>query len=74
MKSRWTFKLEDTTVNEVWLAWVAAALPYLDGLFAFAGPSDVAELSRQLKRSGPGGRIGYDFDTRSTPRLIETDQ
>jgi hypothetical protein len=43
---------------------MAAALPYLDGLFAFAAPADVAELSRQLRRHGPGGRVGYEFDPR----------
>jgi len=47
---------------------MAAALPYLDGLFAFAGPGDVAELARQLRRQGPGGRIGYEFDPRRTHR------
>jgi uncharacterized protein with von Willebrand factor type A (vWA) domain len=44
---------------------MAAALPYVDGLFAFAGPADVAELARQLRRQGPGGRIGYEFDPRT---------
>lgn len=44
---------------------MAAALPYLDGLFAFAGPSDVAELARQLQQWGPGGRIGYEFSFRT---------
>jgi hypothetical protein len=47
---------------------MAAALPYLDGLFAFAGPGDVAELAGQLRRQGPGGRIGYEFDPRRTHR------
>ncbi|WP_323173560.1 VWA domain-containing protein [Natrialba sp. PRR66] len=43
---------------------MAAAVPYLDGLFAFAGPNDVAELARQLRQQGAGGRIGYEFDAR----------
>jgi uncharacterized protein with von Willebrand factor type A (vWA) domain len=43
---------------------MAAAKPYLDGLFAFAGPDDVAEMARQLARHGPGDRVGYQFDTR----------
>jgi hypothetical protein len=43
---------------------MAAALPYLDALFAFGGPEDVAELAGQLRRQGPGGRIGYEFDSR----------
>ena len=41
---------------------MAAALPYLDGLFAFATPDDVREMARQLRRHGPGGRIGYEFE------------
>jgi uncharacterized protein with von Willebrand factor type A (vWA) domain len=44
---------------------MAAAHPYVDGLFAFAGPDDVAELARQLRRQGPGGRIGHEFDARA---------
>ncbi|WP_010612305.1 VWA domain-containing protein, partial [Halococcus hamelinensis] len=46
---------------------MAAALPYLDGLFAFAGPDDLAELARQLDRQGRHGRIGYEYD----PRRVE---
>jgi uncharacterized protein with von Willebrand factor type A (vWA) domain len=49
---------------------MAAALPYVDGLFAFAGPADVAELARQLRRQGAGGRVGYEFDP--TTRQTET--
>ncbi|ADJ16564.1 VWA domain-containing protein [Halalkalicoccus jeotgali] len=44
---------------------MAASLPYLDGLFAFEGPSDVAELARQLREWGPGRRIGYEFDSQA---------
>ena len=47
---------------------MAAALPYVDGLFAFARPADVTEMARQLRRQGPGGRIGYEFDPRTTHR------
>ncbi|MDZ7702430.1 MAG: VWA domain-containing protein [Halobacteriales archaeon] len=43
---------------------MAAAAPYVDGLFAFAGPDDVAEMARQLARQGPGGRVGYRYDAR----------
>jgi len=46
---------------------MAAALPYLDGLFAFTGPADVAEMARQLARHGPGDRVGYAFDRRRRP-------
>ncbi|WP_435348489.1 vWA domain-containing protein [Haloarchaeobius sp. HRN-SO-5] len=41
-----------------------AALPYVDGLFAFGGPADVAEVARQLERYGPGGSVGYQHDFR----------
>ncbi|WP_455448094.1 VWA domain-containing protein [Natrinema thermotolerans] len=44
---------------------MAAAVPYIDGLFAFAGPDDVAELAQQLQQRDAGDRIGYEFDTRS---------
>ncbi len=47
---------------------MAAALPFLDGLFAFASPADVAELARQLRTAGVGGRVGYEFDTRTADR------
>lgn len=49
---------------------MAAALPSVDGLFAFAGPEDIEELARQLSRHGSGGRIGYEHD----PRRIRSDQ
>lgn len=47
---------------------MAAALPYLDGLFAFAGPDDLADLARQLRRQGSQGSIGYEHDARRTGR------
>jgi uncharacterized protein with von Willebrand factor type A (vWA) domain len=47
---------------------MAAALPYLDGLFAFAEPDDLADLARQLRRQGSHGSIGYEHDTRRTGR------
>lgn len=43
---------------------MAAALPYVDGLFAFGGNEDVAEVARQLRRHGPHGPVGYEFDFR----------
>ncbi|MFB6170174.1 MAG: VWA domain-containing protein [Haloarculaceae archaeon] len=43
---------------------MAAALPYVDGLFAFAGPDDVTELARQLSLYGTGRAIGYEQDPR----------
>ena len=48
---------------------MAAALPYVDGLFAFSGPADLAEMAHQLDRRGQHGRIGYEYD----PRRIGTD-
>ncbi|HET7323310.1 MAG TPA: VWA domain-containing protein, partial [Halococcus sp.] len=43
---------------------MAAALPYLDGLFGFAGPEDLTEIAHQLRRQGVHGRVGYEYDTR----------
>lgn len=43
---------------------MAAALPSIDGLFAFTGPDDITELTRQLTRHGTGGAIGYEHDPR----------
>lgn len=45
---------------------MAAALPAVDGLFAFADGGDVAELARQLDRHDRR-RLGYQFD----PRRLE---
>jgi len=43
---------------------MATALPYVDGLFPFAGADDVDELARQLRLRGPRGTIGYEQDPR----------
>jgi uncharacterized protein with von Willebrand factor type A (vWA) domain len=43
---------------------MAAALPYVDALFAFGGNDDLAEIARQLDRYGPGGPVGYEHDFR----------
>ncbi|MFC6835111.1 VWA domain-containing protein [Halomarina ordinaria] len=43
---------------------MATALPFVDGLFAFGTPDDLAEVGRQLRRNGAGGRIGYEYDPR----------
>lgn len=48
---------------------MAAALPFVDGLFAFGGPTDIAEIARQLERHGTGGPIGYKYDFRSREPL-----
>jgi len=44
---------------------MAASVPYVDGLFAFTGPDDVAEMARQLAKRGAGGAVGYEYDARS---------
>jgi hypothetical protein len=43
---------------------MAASLPYVDGLFAFAGSADLADAARQLERHGSRGSIGYEHDFR----------
>ncbi len=39
-------------------------LPYVDGLFGFAEPTDLTEIARQLERRGLDGPIGYEYDPR----------
>lgn len=48
---------------------MATCLPYVDGLFGFAEPADLAEAARQLERRGIDGPIGYEHD----PRRLEAD-
>jgi uncharacterized protein with von Willebrand factor type A (vWA) domain len=43
---------------------MAVSLRYVDGLFAFAGPDDIAEMARQLRLRGAGGAVGYEYDAR----------
>lgn len=43
---------------------MAAALPYVDGLFAFTDAADVAEMARQLRLQGLRGEVGYEQDPR----------
>ncbi|MFC6765244.1 VWA domain-containing protein [Natrinema soli] len=64
----WLNPLATTPSYEPTARGMAAAVPYLDGLFAFAGPDDVTELARQLRQMDVGGRIGYEFDARSNRR------
>jgi uncharacterized protein with von Willebrand factor type A (vWA) domain len=47
---------------------MAVSLPYVDGLFAFAGPDDVAEIARQLELYWPGDGVGYEHDPRRRDR------
>jgi uncharacterized protein with von Willebrand factor type A (vWA) domain len=60
----WLNPLAATREYEPTCRGMAAALPYVDGLFAFAGPADVDEVTRQLERRGPGGNVGYEHDFR----------
>lgn len=46
----WLNPLASSSEYEPTAAGMAAALPYLDGLFAFTGPADVLEMARQLRQ------------------------
>jgi uncharacterized protein with von Willebrand factor type A (vWA) domain len=63
----WANPLAASAAYEPTCRGMAAALPFLDGLFAFTGPDDVAEMARQLGRHGLGGRVGYEYDARGRP-------
>lgn len=43
---------------------MSAVYPYIDALFAFAEPADLAEAARQIEHRGLSGRIGYEHDDR----------
>jgi len=60
----WLNPLAATQGYEPTCRGMATALPYVDGLFAFAGPADVSEIARQLERHGVGGPVGYEHDFR----------
>ena len=60
----WANPLAAAAAYEPTCQGMAASLPYVDGLFAFSGPDDVAEMARQLARHGPGGPVGYRQDPR----------
>lgn len=60
----WLNPLAATPEYEPSAAGIAAALPFVDGLFAFTGPDDVTEMARQLTRYGSGGTVGYEHDPR----------
>jgi len=59
----WLNPLAKSPVYEPTARGMAAALPAVDGLFAFAGPADVTELARQLERNDRT-RLGYRYDPR----------
>ncbi|MFA9518264.1 VWA domain-containing protein [Halopenitus sp. H-Gu1] len=64
----WLNPLAATPDYEPSAAGIAAALPAIDGLFAFTGPDDVSEMARQLSRYGSRGAIGYEHDPRRKTR------
>jgi uncharacterized protein with von Willebrand factor type A (vWA) domain len=64
----WLNPLAATRGYEPTCRGMATALPYVDGLFAFAGPADVAEIARQIERHGIGGPVGYEHDFRDRGR------
>lgn len=59
----WLNPLAASTEFEPATRGMQAALPYLDGLFAFTDASDVDELARQLERQTPPN-LGYEYDPR----------
>jgi uncharacterized protein with von Willebrand factor type A (vWA) domain len=60
----WLNPLATSTAYEPTCRGMDAALPYLDGLFAFGGVDDLDEIARQLDRRGTGGPLGYEYDFR----------
>lgn len=48
---------------------MAAVLPYLDALFAFADESDIFEIARQLQFNEFGDSIGFQYDQRERTEL-----
>lgn len=64
----WLNPLSASPAYEPTCRGMEVSLPYVDGLFAFTGPEDVAEMARQLRLYGPGRRIGYEQDPRRRER------
>jgi uncharacterized protein with von Willebrand factor type A (vWA) domain len=60
----WLNPLATSTAYEPTCRGMEAALPYVDGLFAFGGVEDLDEVARQLERRGAGGPLGYEYDFR----------
>ena len=61
----WLNPLAGTEGYEPTYRGMAAALPYVDGLFAFTDVADVEEIARQLRLRGAGESIGYRYDPRT---------
>jgi uncharacterized protein with von Willebrand factor type A (vWA) domain len=60
----WLNPLVTSSTYEPTAAGMAAALPFVDGLFPFADAGDITELARQLEQHGTSGRIGFEHDPR----------
>jgi len=60
----WLNPLAASPAYEPTAAGMAAALPFVDGLFAFTGVADIEEVARQLTQYGAGGRVGLEHDPR----------
>lgn len=43
---------------------MATSEPYVDALFGFAEPADLAEAARQIEHRGLAGPVGYEYDRR----------
>jgi len=43
---------------------MSTSVPYLDALFGFAEPADLAEAARQIEQRGLHGQVGYEYDRR----------
>lgn len=61
----WLNPLATSPAYEPTARGMAAALPAVDGLFAFASVDDVVELARQLERHDRT-RLGVEYDSRRT--------
>lgn len=60
----WLNPLAVSTEYEPTCRGMDAALPYVDGLFAFASVADAEEIARQLSRHRGGRGLGYEHDRR----------
>ncbi|MFD1599526.1 VWA domain-containing protein [Halobellus rarus] len=50
---------------------MSTAVPYVDALFGFADPTDLAEAARQIEQRGLGGTVGYEHDSRRFGRAAD---
>jgi uncharacterized protein with von Willebrand factor type A (vWA) domain len=62
----WLNPLAKSSRYEPTAAGMSAALPHLDGLFAFTGPDDISELARQLTQYDSRQLLGYQHQTAHT--------